>query len=80
METVGYSGTQQIGLEEKLEGIIFYEEVRVFILKELREYRVSYTTTAELPPREKPVLRGPGLDEEILIMLREIRNLIKEKE
>ena len=77
VETAGYSGTQQTGPEEKLEGIVFYEEVRDFILKALREYRSPYTTAAEPPRREEPVPGGPGLDDEILITLREIRDLLR---
>lgn len=75
IETAGYSGTNQQGPEEKLEGIIFYEEVRDFIIQELRKFRTPYNTTTEL--EEGPVPRGPGLDDEILITLREIRDLLK---
>jgi hypothetical protein len=78
IETAGYSGSNQTGPEEKLEGIRFYEEVRDFILNELRKFRTPYVTTTE-PDREAPVPRGPGLDDEILITLREIRDLLKEK-
>ena len=80
VETACYSGTQQTGPEEKLEGIVFYEEVRDFILKALREYRSPYTTAAEPPRREEPVLGGPGLDDEILVTLREIRDLLGKNE
>lgn len=75
IETAGYSGSSQTGPEERLEGIIFYEEVRDFILQELRKFRSPYVTTTE--PDEGPVPRGPGLDDEILITLREIRDLLK---
>jgi membrane protein YdbS with pleckstrin-like domain len=78
IETAGYSGQNQSGPEEKLEGIRFYEEVRDFILNELRKFRTPYVTTTE-PDKETPVPRGPGLDDEILITLREIRDLLKEK-
>ncbi len=77
VETAGYSGTQQTGPEQKLEGIVFYEEVRDFILKALREYRAPYATTAEKPRMEEAVPRGFGLDDEILITLREIRDLLR---
>ncbi len=76
VETAGYSGTKQSGPEEKLEGIRFYEEVRDFILNELRKFRTPYATTTE---PDKAVPRGPGLDDEMLITLREIRDLLKEK-
>ncbi len=78
IETAGYSGSNQSGPEEKLEGIRFYEEVRDFILNELRRFRTPYVTTTE-PDGEAPVPRGPGLDDEILITLRQIRDLLKEK-
>jgi len=78
IETAGYSGAKTTGPEEKLEGIVFYEEVRDFILNELRKYRTPYTTTTEVAqPREEPVPRGEGLDDEILITLREIRDLLR---
>jgi len=77
IETAGYSGSNQTGPEEKLEGIRFYEEVRDFILNELRKFRTPYVTTTE-PDLEVPVPRGPGLDDEILITLREIRDLLKQ--
>jgi membrane protein YdbS with pleckstrin-like domain len=78
IETAGYSGANQQGPEEKLEGIIFHEEVRDFILRELRQFRTPYVTTTEPDGRiEEPVPRGPGLDDEVLITLREIRDLLK---
>jgi membrane protein YdbS with pleckstrin-like domain len=78
IETAGYSGSQTTGPEEKLEGIVFYEEVRDFILNELRKYRAPYTTTTEVTQlKEEPVPRGEGLDDEILITLREIRDLLR---
>ena len=77
IETAGYSGSNQSGPEEKLEGIRFYEEVRDFILTELRKFRTSYVTTTEPDRVDEPVPRGPGLDDEMLITLREIRDLLK---
>jgi membrane protein YdbS with pleckstrin-like domain len=78
IETAGFSGANQSGPEEKLEGIVFYEEVRDFILNELRKFRDPYVTGTEVVlPVEEPVPRGPGLDDEILITLREIRDLIR---
>ncbi len=78
IETAGYSGASQQGPEEKLEGIIFHEEVRDFILRELRKFRTPFTTTTEPDGKlEEPVPRGPGLDDEMLITLREIRDLLK---
>jgi membrane protein YdbS with pleckstrin-like domain len=80
IETAGFSGSNQTGPEEKLEGITFYEEVRDYILEELRRYRTPYVTGTEMIHREEtPVPRGPGLDDEILITLREIRDLLVKK-
>jgi membrane protein YdbS with pleckstrin-like domain len=77
IETAGFSG-QQAGPEERLEGIVFYEEVRDFILNELRKFRAPYSTMTEaVSPMEEPVPRGPGLDDEMLITLREIRDLLR---
>lgn len=78
IETAGYSGSKQTGPEEKLEGVVFYEEVRDFILNELRKFRDPYVTGTEVVfPVEKPVPRMEGLDDEILITLREIRDILR---
>jgi membrane protein YdbS with pleckstrin-like domain len=78
IETAGYSGTQSTGPEEKLEGIVFYEEVRDFILNELRRFKYPYVTGTEVVyPEEDPVPRMEGLEDEILITLREIRDILK---
>jgi membrane protein YdbS with pleckstrin-like domain len=80
IETAGYSGSNQTGPEEKLEGIVFYEEVRDFILNELRRFRDPYVTGTEVVyPVDEPIQRGPGLDDEILLTLREIRDLLRTK-
>ena len=80
IETAGYSGSHQTGPEIKLEGIVFYEEIRDFIVKELRKFREPYVTGTEVVrPIEEPVPRMEGLDDEILITLREIRDLLREK-
>jgi membrane protein YdbS with pleckstrin-like domain len=80
IETAGYSGSQQKGPEVKLEGIVFYEEVRDFILNELRKFKAPYVTGTELVhPIEEQVPRMEGLDDEILITLREIRDLLKQQ-
>jgi membrane protein YdbS with pleckstrin-like domain len=78
IETAGYSGSHQAGPEVKLEGIVFYEEVRDFILDELRKFKAPYVTGTEVVPRiEERVPRTEGLDDEILITLREIRDILK---
>jgi membrane protein YdbS with pleckstrin-like domain len=77
IETAGYSG-QRTGPEEKLTGIPFYEEVRDFILQELRKHRGQYALTTEVVRREEeplPKLAG-RFDDDILRTLREIRELL----
>lgn len=77
VETAGYSGPNQKGPETVLNGIVFYEEVRDFILRELRKYREPYTTTTEVN-KPTPEQKGSNSDE-VLATLREIRDLLKKK-
>lgn len=81
IQTAGYSGGPhgQSGPEEKLEGITFYEEVRDFILQELRRFRDPYVVGTEVVhPREEPIPRlTDSLDDEMLTTLREIRNVLE---
>ena len=79
IETAGYSG-QKSGPEEKLEGFEFYEELRDFILQELRKFRAPYVTGTEVVGRhEEPVPRLPdSLDDEILLTLREMQQILLE--
>jgi membrane protein YdbS with pleckstrin-like domain len=78
IETAGYSGSHQTGPEVKLEGIVFYEEVRDFILNELRKFKAPYVTGTEVVhPIDEHVPRMEGLDDEILITLREIRDILR---
>lgn len=80
IETAGYSGPNQKGPEEKISGVVFYEEVRDFILKELRKFREPYVTGTEvIIPTEKPMPRTESLDDEMLATLREIRDILKNK-
>jgi membrane protein YdbS with pleckstrin-like domain len=80
IETAGYAGANQKGAEEQISGIVFYEEVRDFILKELRRFKEPYVTGTEVViPTEKPVPRMEGLDDEILITLREIRDTLRDR-
>ncbi|MHA1909983.1 MAG: hypothetical protein ACW98Y_22005, partial [Candidatus Thorarchaeota archaeon] len=82
IQTAGFSGGAQAGSkpEEKLEGITFFEEVRDFILRELRRFRDPYVTGTEVVmPVDEPVPRmRDSLDDEMLIVLREIRDLLRE--
>ena len=80
IETAGYSGPSQKGPEEKISGIMFYEEARDFILKELRKFKEPYVTGTEVVyPTEEPVPKMEGLDDEILTTLREIRDILRNK-
>ncbi len=77
IETAGYSANQK-GPEEAVIGIVFYEEVRDFILKELRKFKEPYVTGTEVViPREEPVPKMQGLDDEMLTTLREIRDILR---
>jgi membrane protein YdbS with pleckstrin-like domain len=80
IETAGYSGPSQKGPEEKISGVVFYEEVRDFILKELRKFKEPYVTGTEVViPTEKLVPRTESLDDEMLVILREIRDILKNR-
>jgi membrane protein YdbS with pleckstrin-like domain len=74
--SVGAGG--QMTPEEKLEGITFYEEVRDFILQELRRFRDPYVVGTEVVhPRDDDVPRlSDSLDDEMLITLRDIRDVL----
>ena len=79
VETAGGSGSALHSAEEKLEGLTFYEELRDFILMELRRFKDPYVTGTEVVhPEEDPVPRvDDSLEDEILLVLREIRDLLK---
>jgi membrane protein YdbS with pleckstrin-like domain len=81
IQTAGFSGGAQAGRspEEKLEGITFYEQVRDFVLQELRRFRDPYVTGTEVVhPVDEPVPRlRDSLDDEMLITLREIRDVLE---
>jgi membrane protein YdbS with pleckstrin-like domain len=76
IETAGNSGNQK-SPETVLNGIVFFEEVRDFILKELRKFKEPYAVGTEVVyPTEEPVSKMGGSDE-MLTTLREIRDLLK---
>jgi membrane protein YdbS with pleckstrin-like domain len=83
IQTAGYSGGPggQTGPEEKLEGIKSYEALRQFVLGELRRFRNPYTTGTEVIfPRDDAIPRADGsLDDEILIAIRDIREILRSK-
>ncbi|MFX0108409.1 MAG: PH domain-containing protein [Candidatus Hodarchaeota archaeon] len=80
VETAGQSGATY-SAEEKLEGLEFYEELRDFILRELRRFKDPYVTGTEvvLPEDEKVIRVGGGIEEEILRVLEDIRRLLRER-
>ncbi len=79
IETAGYSGPTQYGPEEKIEGIVFYEELRSYILQHMRQIGTPYVTGTESPMSfEESVPRMEGtLDDEILMALREMRDILR---
>jgi uncharacterized membrane protein YdbT with pleckstrin-like domain len=83
IQTAGYSGGPmgQGGPEEVIEGVKFYQEITQFILRELRRFRDPYTTGTEMvAPRDETVQRSDGtLDDEILLALRDIREILRTK-
>ena len=76
IETAGYSGAYQTGPEIKISGVIFYEELKDWLVMQLRKFKEPYVLGTETPyPHEEPVPRlDDSLDDEILITLRDIRD------
>ena len=81
IETAGYSGSTQYGPEEKIVGVKNPEKVRDLILLQLRRFHKPYTTGTEVvTPEEEPVPRmDDSLQDELLLAVREIRDLLKTK-
>lgn len=79
IETAGFSG-QKKEPEEKLEGIEFYEEVRDFILQELRKFRTPYVTGTEPATTwDGDIPKLPdSLDDEILMTLRDMKIILED--
>lgn len=80
IETAGNSNDIK-GPEETLEGIVFYEEVRDYILAELRKFRDPYTTGTEVCfPIESIRPECAKVNEEILARMKNIESLLEEKD
>ena len=81
IETAGYSGSSSMGPEEKIEGIVFYEELRDFVLRELRKFKDPYVTGTEVvhPEEEPTYIVEETVEDEILNVLRDIRELLRER-
>ena len=79
VETAGGSGSSFQSAEEKLEGLTFYEELRDFILMELRKFKDPYVTGTEVSRQyeDGEVPQDTGIEDEILGVLREIRDLLR---
>jgi len=75
IETAGYSGPYQEGPEEKIAGIAFYEELRDYILNELRKFREPYVLGTEIPPVHDEGVRGEEPEGEESALLREMREV-----
>lgn len=81
--SVGAAGTTEP--EEKIEGVVFYEELRNYILRELRKLGAPYVTGTEVVQptktgytQERPVaLPESATTDEILITLREMRDILQ---
>jgi membrane protein YdbS with pleckstrin-like domain len=79
IQTAGFSGSKSSGgPEEKIEGVVFYEELRDYILHELRKFRAPYATGTEVVTREtEPVAELKGTrQQEMILLLREIRDSV----
>ena len=80
VETASGSGGSLQSAEEKLEGLTFYNELRDFILMELRKFKDPYVTGTEIvhPEDDEVIKVGPSaIEDEILMVLREIRDLLR---
>ena len=79
VETAGYSGRPSP--EEKLEGFPFYEEVRDFILNELRKFKTPYTTATEISVKEEEIPSTPrAIEDKVLVTLLEMKELLSKIE
>ena len=76
VHTAGKSG-QQTGPEEKLEGLPLYDEIRDYILKQLR----AYTHPGQVISAAREVsINRQTFYQEYLTELREIKQILKEKQ
>jgi len=81
--SVGAAGATEP--EEKIEGVVFYEELRDYILRELRKLGAPYVTGTEVVQPTKAgyaqetsvALPESATTDEILITLREMRDILQ---
>lgn len=82
IETAGQSGPSFSSAEEKLEGLTFYEELRDYILMELRKFKEPYVTGTEISRKYEDEIITVGaspIEDEILSVLREIRDYLRDE-
>jgi membrane protein YdbS with pleckstrin-like domain len=78
IETAGYSGAYQEGPEEKISGISFYNELRDYILAEMRRFRGALPGVEAEDTFEEPIARiASSRDDEILDTLRDMKELLR---
>jgi membrane protein YdbS with pleckstrin-like domain len=79
IETAGNSPEER-GPEEILEGIVFYEEVRDYILAELRRFRAPYVIGTEVCyPDDVVRSHVTSTNQEILYTLKQIKELLEKQ-
>jgi hypothetical protein len=82
IQTAGMTGGSSPGgfqakPEEKLEGLPYFNELRDFILRELRRFTGQYVTGTEvIAPQQDDVFAGSG-QVEILHTLQEMRDILR---
>ncbi|MFW9965643.1 MAG: PH domain-containing protein [Candidatus Thorarchaeota archaeon] len=79
IHTAGYSGGPYEGgkPEEKIEGITFYQELRDFILSEMRSFKGIYATTTEGFTEQDSTIRVGSVEEATLSTLQDLRNVLR---
>ncbi|MHA1960328.1 MAG: PH domain-containing protein [Candidatus Thorarchaeota archaeon] len=78
IHTAGQSGSYyEAGkAEEKIEGIVFHEELRDFILGEMRKLKGTYAVGTEILASDEVSMSG-NVDEAILTTLRQLRDILR---
>lgn len=80
IETAG-NNASETGPEEVLEGIVFYEKLRDYILGELRKFRDPYVIGTEVCyPADAILSERDRVNQEILVTLRKMCELLEDKE
>lgn len=79
IHTAGYSGGPYEGgkPEEKIEGIVFYQELRDFILSEMRSLKGTYATATEVPTEQDDIIHVGSIEEATLVTLQDLRDVLR---